>query len=1133
MITLKLLDGSTLHDVRDNDRQVIGYISDAKNAVGTLDFDIYPKHPAYNAIKAGSTKIRAYRDGMRTHDYTVESVTNDLQLKKHVTATDELQYLERIEVPSYKTGVDGVPQTVSGFFMWLVEYYNERSGGERFAFGQIEGDIIDPTITLDRSSDSQATVASIVKDKIIDSLGGYVRVRRVDGVLTIDLKADAAGVCHQYIEFGENLVDYADEQDASELYTAVTAESKYKDDAGDEVTITLADAPDGDYLTGYAKQGDTVTNTVAAAAYGVRRKHLTFDGVKNVYTLVENCEKYIAAHCEPVTTVNVSAADLSTLDSNVQSFDVGLYTRVKAAPMGFDAAFECQSAKRSLNDPTDDKYTLGWTWGSLSSINNRKSVETALGIGKLEQATTEIDQAAKDAAQQAQTAQDVANAATINATNAVTKADSAKEEATSASDTAQRAEAISAEAKQTATQANGVAQDASETASTAAITAGNASATATEAKSTATQTASDLSNYATNTNLMLEDMQGQIDGSITTWFFDVLPTNENAPANEWTTTDLKNNHLGDLYYDTNTGYSYRWQVLQSVYSWQRITDVDVTKALADASKAQDTADAKRRVFYSQPVPPYDKGDLWSQGTAGDMLICETPKTDGMSFLASDWGKASKYTDDTKAIEAEGLAAEAAITANSANQNASNANASAQAAYRIVSNTGSIERTPSGAINPGTLNVAAYHPVNGTQTAYSGRWKIDASADQSTWTALYTSSADEESMAQALAGNLDGMKFVRVSLYAAGGTTTLLQQATLAIVESTGNFLVRNSNGLHVCDTEGDPDTGGALRLASDVVEMLKNGNVLMRIAATAIELGVNATTSVIRLCGGTGEIGVVGGMLVFFADAIGLRGTTKAAIACEKQVQLAASKTISGHSRTSGADFDVNDSDGNAAAMIYAADTSGGVTRGASLQSVANGTEAFNAMEGSMRDVEDAGLTFSSKNRIVHGIDGTDTADVLGFEGPGTRHYCSASIHEFWGAFHVNNIALPYAILYDNAQGTAGTVPLSQNPITGGFERLDIVYCENNNNDYGVQTIYAPFDTVGKHVGLYSFEAAAHNSTFIRRTRYTVEGSNLVPTLNTGAYLQMVFNEDGSSNFIKSSGYGQNWLKVVKVIGYK
>ena len=613
MVTLSIPEVGTLHDVRDDMRQVVGYISDAKNAVGTLEFDIYPDHPAYNAIKAGSTKIRSYRDGQWEHDYTVETVANDMQLKKHVTATDELQYLERIEVPSYKTGEGGVPQTVSGFFMWLVEYYNARSGGERFAFGHIEGDSIDPTTALDRSSDSPATVASIVKDKIIDTMGGYIRVRRVNGVLTIDLKADAAGVCNQYIEFGENLVDYSDDQDASELCTSVTAESTYKNDADEEVTITLANAPDGDYLAGYVKQSDTVTNTAAAAIYGVRRKHLTFDGIKNVYKLVENCETYISAHCEPVTTVSVTAADLSSLDTNVQSFEVGLYTRVKAAPMGFDAAFECQGAKRSLNDPTDDKYTLGWTWSSMSSINNRKSVEAALGIGKLEQATTEIDQAAKDAAQQA-------------------------------------------------TVANDAAVIAKDTADAANITASNANATATEAKSTATQTASDLSNYATNTNNMLNDMQGQIDGSITTWFFAVPPTNDNAPANEWTTDDLRNNHLGDLYYDTNTGYSYRWQVLQSVYSWQRITDVDVTKALADAAQAKDTADSKRRVFYSQPVPPYDKGDLWSQGTAGDMLICSTPKTDGMSFLASDWGKASKYTDDTKAIEAE-------CTADAANEKA--------------------------------------------------------------------------------------------------------------------------------------------------------------------------------------------------------------------------------------------------------------------------------------------------------------------------------------------------------------------------------------------------------------------------------------------------------------------------------
>ena len=167
--------------------------------------------------------------------------------------------------------------------------------------------------------------------------------------------------------------------------------------------------------------------------------------------------------------------------------------------------------------------------------------------------------------------------------------------------------------------------------------------------------AEDLTNYISSTNSELENLQGQIDGAITTWFYAVPPTNDNPPANEWTTTDQKNIHLGDLYYDTITGYCYRWQVQNNQYSWQRITDTDVTKALQDAEKAQDTADSKRRVFVSQPVPPYEVGDLWVQGSTGDILRCQTAKTSQQSYSSSDWVLASKYTDDTAADAAQATA----------------------------------------------------------------------------------------------------------------------------------------------------------------------------------------------------------------------------------------------------------------------------------------------------------------------------------------------------------------------------------------------------------------------------------------------------------------------------------------------
>ena len=170
---------------------------------------------------------------------------------------------------------------------------------------------------------------------------------------------------------------------------------------------------------------------------------------------------------------------------------------------------------------------------------------------------------------------------------------------------------------------------------------------ATEAQNAAkTYTDGMLNTFANTMNGSITNLQSQIDGSITTWFYAVPPTTSNTPASTWNTTVLKNAHLGDLYYDTLTGYSYRWQVISNVYSWVRLTDTDVTKALADAAKAQDTADCKRRVFGAQPIPPYELNDLWVQGTTGDILKCTTARENGI-YIAGDWKKASKYTDDTK------------------------------------------------------------------------------------------------------------------------------------------------------------------------------------------------------------------------------------------------------------------------------------------------------------------------------------------------------------------------------------------------------------------------------------------------------------------------------------------------------
>lgn len=162
-----------------------------------------------------------------------------------------------------------------------------------------------------------------------------------------------------------------------------------------------------------------------------------------------------------------------------------------------------------------------------------------------------------------------------------------------------------------------------------------------------------LSDYAETVTGSLGELQDQIDGQIETFYYDYEPTLQNKPASDWTSATERKKHIGDLFFNKTTGYAYRFMQDGAMWGWTLVQDTDITKAMKAAENAQDTADHKRRVFVTKPQPPYDIGDLWSQGESegGDILTCTVSRAKGASYVQSDWQKLNKYTDDTKAEEA--------------------------------------------------------------------------------------------------------------------------------------------------------------------------------------------------------------------------------------------------------------------------------------------------------------------------------------------------------------------------------------------------------------------------------------------------------------------------------------------------
>lgn len=408
-----------------------------------------------------------------------------------------------------------------------------------------------------------------------------------------------------------------------------------------------------------------------------------------------------------------------------------------------------------------------------------------------------------------------------------------------------------------------------------------------------------LADYANTVTYSLSGLQAQIDGQIESFFYDYEPSLQNKPASEWTSTEERKKHEGDLFYWKSTGYAYRFMQDGATWKWQMIQDNDISKALAQAEKAQDTADGKRRTFVIQPSPPYDIGDLWSQD-GGDILTCVVARAKGSVYASSDWKKLNKYTDDTtanKALEAAALAKNMTlqlsnemqtITADANGNIAVFPQVSTKAtvmygssditddcSYTITKSdsiTGSwsdathiynvtglsadngwidiratylsnlsvtkrftiskqkkgedgkdgepgrtymvepscnvLKRGSDKTISPNFITFKAYYRdgKSATRVPYKGRFVVEETADGNTWKTIYISSTDEDTVTHYLysiltngsgqtvassTGSTVGIPRdvtnVRCKLYASGGTTTLMDMQSVAVVIDVDNL----------------------------------------------------------------------------------------------------------------------------------------------------------------------------------------------------------------------------------------------------------------------------------------------------------------------------------------------------------
>lgn len=390
-----------------------------------------------------------------------------------------------------------------------------------------------------------------------------------------------------------------------------------------------------------AQEAKDKADTATDAAADVAEKADKVTDIAN--SAVSKAEDASSKADTAISTSNDTKAKVTLVEKKATEAKNAADTAKKAADDATTAANSAQSSAEKANEAASNANTAASNAQSTANSALSSAAQANKDVGNVKTQITAINKEMTSVKQDAATLRDDLTGQ-ITTVKETMEADYTKKSELSATESNLKTEiSKSAAGLRTEVSQTYSTKKELETTTKAAQTA---QSTADAAKKAAESNASDLANAVSKFDGDISGLKDQIDGAIQTWFYDGIPNALTEPEINWTTDKDRQTHLGDLYYDNQTGFCYRYMNQNGVYSWGRIQDTEVTKALADAANAQTTANAKKRIFITTPKPPYDIGDLWVQGSNGDIMRCQTPKIASQTYAEADWVKASKYTDDT-------------------------------------------------------------------------------------------------------------------------------------------------------------------------------------------------------------------------------------------------------------------------------------------------------------------------------------------------------------------------------------------------------------------------------------------------------------------------------------------------------
>jgi hypothetical protein len=598
------LDGKVLYYPGDRQAAVINPELNLQTGyAGELTLKVPPLNPLYGEIHNRKSMVSVYRGNTEIFYGEVRTREKDRFKNQPVKATGALSFLADSILPQQEWH-DISPRDLLD--AWLQLHNNQVEDRKKIYTGVVT--IHDSNDSLYRITDRENTLEAI-RDKLVDRLGGYLRLRHENDKLYLDwLTIQEYGkYCEQPIQFGENLMDYSETMTADDVITALiplgaAIEQETDENASEferlEKNVDITSVNDGkDYI--YSKE--------AVENFGWVWRTEKWDDVSVPANLLKKATEFLTSNQYESLVISLTAVDLSLFGQDYDSFDIGDRVLCNAIPYGMKKVLPVMEMKIPLQQPDQAQLTLG------ENLQQSFTDQTSGTFTQIRQETTDAGRVQTE----------WMKSAIDNLTKQMTGAKGGykltefdenglwlRDLYMDAPDKNQATNILQINKNGIGGSHNGyagpytVGMTLDGTILGERILAGSikTEALSTECKNYIETKISDgdsenkkaiLKEVTTSIEAMdgkitlsVSSLEQQLERKSGNWYGNYEPTSGNNPASAWTTDELRQEHERDLFFNTTTGYAYQYQKNDSnEYGWVRVKDKDIEAAQSTAESA--------------------------------------------------------------------------------------------------------------------------------------------------------------------------------------------------------------------------------------------------------------------------------------------------------------------------------------------------------------------------------------------------------------------------------------------------------------------------------------------------------------------------------------------------------------------